>query len=292
VSSVIHHTEELGIGLNLLPSLRRNGLVYVVHLLIQHGADPAITDGQGFNTLHLAVHSHNPMLIAYLLSQQLPLSIDSEDSAGQTALQWACYQGDQYSVTLLIKAGADPNKADSSGLTAVHWAAVKGSVNCIAKVVEAGGDCLKKNNADMNPVDLARRQHSITAWTRAMETIGREADGRERKKTLNDKQTKIAIFAMPFITSFLIIKTLEILPWHTGLLLSAAEAFGMHHVVTKVLLDAKPSLGGTKGADAMQKSPYLVAILSMSIFWAGYDWLFTIVESESHLCHESGTFTN
>lgn len=261
----------------------RNGLTYVVHLLIQHGADPSLTDGQGFNTLHLAVHSHNPMLIAYLLSQQLPLSIDSEDSAGQTALQWACYQGDQISVSLLLKAGSDPNKSDTSGLTSVHWAAVKGSVGCIAKVVDAGGDCYKKNNQEMNPIDLARRQHSINAWNRAMESIGRQIDGKPKKKTLNEKHTKYAIFVLPLITSFLFIKTLEILPWHTGIILSAAEIFGMHHIVTKVLLDAKPSLGGTKAGDAMQKSPYLVAILAASIFWVGYDWLFVIVESKYNI---------
>ena len=255
----------------------RNGNLYVVHLLILHGADPALADSQGFNALHLAVHSHNPMLLAYLLSQQLPFTVDSEDSAGQSALQWACYQGDQISVSLLLKAGADPNKADSAGLTSVHWAVVRGSVGCISKVVDAGGDCLKKNNSDMNPVDLARRQHSITAWQRAMDCSGREMDGRLKKRTLSDRQTRIAIFALPLVCSYLMLKTLETLPWHTGLVLAAAESFGMHHVITKVLLDAKPALGGTSGSDALQKSPYLVALLSSSIFWVGYDWLAVLV---------------
>lgn len=217
------------------------------------------------------------MLVAYLLSQQLPITVDSEDSAGQTSLQWAAYQGDQLSVALLLKAGADPNKADSSGLTAVHWAAVKGSVGCIAKIVDAGGDCLKKNAAQMSPVDLARRQHSITAWQRAMESIGREVDGSKRKKPLNEKNTRLAIFLAPLLTSYLILTTLSTLPWHTGLVLSAAEAYGMHHVITRVLLDAKPGLGGTKAGDALQKSPYLVALLSTSIFWVGYAWLTTLV---------------
>ena len=266
-------------GLQILIRKSRNGNLYVVHLLILHGADPALADSQGFTTLHLAVHSHNPMLLAYLLSQQLPLTIDNEDSAGQTALQWACYQGDQLSVTLLLKAGADPNKSDSSGLTAVHWAAVRGSVGCISKVVDAGGDCLKKDNSDMNPVDLARRQHSLPALQRAMESSGREIDGRRKKRTLSDRQTKIAIFVLPLLCSYLILQTLQILPWHTGMILAAAESFGMHHIITKVLLDAKPALGGTPGNDALQKSPYLVALLSSSIFWVGYDWLFKLVTS-------------
>lgn len=270
----------------------RNGNLYVVHLLIQHGADPGLSDGQGFNTLHLAVHSHNPMLLAYLLSQQLPLSVDSEDSAGQTSLQWACFQGDQISVSLLLKAGADPNKADASGLTAVHWAAVKGSVGCIAKVVDAGGDCLKKNNSEMNPVDLARRQHSIAAWERAMESIGRLVDGRRRKKTLSEGQTKVAIFFLPLVTSYLILSTLSTLPWHTGLALSAAESYGMHHVITKVLLDAKPALGGTKGSDALQKSPYLVALLASSIFWVGYVWSTKIVITTSQHAYTNFVFAS
>lgn len=254
----------------------------MVHMLILHGADPALTDGQGFNTLHLAVHSHNPMLLAYLLSQQLPITIDSEDAAGQTGLQWACFQGDAISVSLLLKAGADPNKSDAAGLTSVHWAVVKGSVGCIAKVVEAGGDCLKKNNAELNPVDLARQQHSMPAWTKAMESIGRESDGKPKRKPLNDRQTKWAIFALPLLTSFMILKTLETLPWHTGCVLSTAEAYGMHHVITKVLLDGKASMGGTKGGDAIQKSPYLVAMLSSSIFWVGYVWMSTLV---SRMCN-------
>ena len=54
----------------------------------------------------------------------------------------------------------------------------------------------------------------------------------------------------------------------------------MHHVITRVLLDGKVNLGGTKGADALQKSPYLVAILASSIFWVGYDWLSIIVGRE------------
>lgn len=259
----------------------RNGNLYVVHLLILHGADPALTDGQGFNTLHLAVHSHNPMLLAYLLTQQLPFALDSEDSAGQTALQWACYQGDQISVSLLLQAGADPNRSDAAGLTAVHWASVKGSVGCIAKVVEAGGDCLKKNNADMNPVDLARKQRSIQAWHRAMESLGRDVDGRPKKRSMSDRTTKVAVFALPFVASYLILKTLELLPWHTAIVLSGAEVFGMHHIVTKVLLDGKPALGGTKQGEAMQKSPYLVALLSASIFWVAQDWTTAVVASES-----------
>lgn len=224
------------------------------------------------------------MLLAYMLSQQLPITVDSEDPQGQTPLQWACYQGDQLSVSLLLKAGADPNKSSQAGLTSVHWAVVKGSVGCIARVVEGGGDALKKDHSDMTPLDLARKQRSIQAWIKAMDSVGRDIDGKPKKSRLSDSQTKVAIFLTPFIGAFLILKTLEILPWHTGLLLSGAEAFGMNHVVTKVLLDGKPNLAGTKPGDALQKSPYLMAVLASSIFWVAQDWLTVIVSSELPEC--------
>lgn len=98
----------------------RNGHLYIVHLLISHGADPALTDAQGFDTFHLAIHSSSPMLITYLLTQQLPVATDATDRAGRTCLQWAAYQGDGISVDLMLKYGADPNKKDPGGLTALH----------------------------------------------------------------------------------------------------------------------------------------------------------------------------
>lgn len=38
-----------------------------MHLLMQHGADPNIRDGQGFNTLHLVTHSSAVMPLLYMV---------------------------------------------------------------------------------------------------------------------------------------------------------------------------------------------------------------------------------
>ena len=166
--------------------VRRNGHIGIVHLLILHGADPAHKDAQGFDTFHLSTHSSSPLLLLYLLSQQLPVATDTTDKAGRTCLHWACYQGDAISVELLLRFGADPNKADPDGLTALHWAVVKGNVGCITKVVEAGSDIWAKTKEGKTPMELARQLKSISAWQRSMSSLSREEDGRLRARVLNE----------------------------------------------------------------------------------------------------------
>ncbi|KAN0120574.1 Ankyrin repeat-containing domain protein, partial [Russula decolorans] len=47
----------------------RNGLVKVIDLLVQHGANPCIFDTEGYNCLHSATHSSNYWALLYLLCQ-------------------------------------------------------------------------------------------------------------------------------------------------------------------------------------------------------------------------------
>jgi ankyrin repeat protein len=103
----------------------RNGHVYIVHLLLQYGADPLLTDAQGFNVLHLATHSSNIMLILYLLHQP-NITPDLLDAQEHTAIMWAAYQGDALSVDVFLRWGADVKRRDNMGLSALHWAVVRG----------------------------------------------------------------------------------------------------------------------------------------------------------------------
>ena len=104
----------------------RNGHVYIVHLLLQYGGDPLLTDAQGFNVLHLATHSSNIMLILYLLHQP-NITPDLLDPQDHTPIMWAAYQGDALSVDVFLRWGTDVKKRDSLGLTALHWAVVRGT---------------------------------------------------------------------------------------------------------------------------------------------------------------------
>ncbi|KAH9988065.1 hypothetical protein BJV74DRAFT_839836 [Russula compacta] len=140
----------------------RNGYLYIIQLLIAHGADPSIKDTQGYNTLHLVTHSSSIMPLLYIIHQ--PISVDERDSAGHTALMWAAYQGDALSVEILLKHGANPNTRDDAGLTPLHWAVVRGN--------KKGAEIHAKDNEGRTVRDMAEG--------------GFTEDGSKRKKPLSE----------------------------------------------------------------------------------------------------------
>jgi hypothetical protein len=172
----------------------------------------------------------------------------------------------------LLKFGYNPNKQDPGGLSALHWAVVKGNVSCISKVVEAGGDVEIKTNEGQTPFELSKQLNSMPAWNRAMASVGRSPDGRPKKSPLSHRNTQFAVAVLPAMMLYLVFETFDILPWYTALPLAAAEFFGFHHVVTRVLLDT----GGRNSPgmdDRIIKSPYLAGLLGGSVLWVGHGWV-------------------
>ncbi|KAF9555669.1 zf-DHHC-domain-containing protein [Agrocybe pediades] len=101
--------------------------------------------------------------------------------------------------------------------------------------------------------------------------------GVKRGKPLSDRNTKIAIFIMPAIFFYLIFMTLTLLPWYTGILLSMAEFFGMHHIVTRVLLNKSTY------TDSVNQTPYFAGIICGSILWVVFCWVTRLVQdAQSH----------
>lgn len=271
-----HGAEVDALGGDLIASplqwAARNGHVYVQELLCSRGADPTITDSQGFNALHLTVHSSAVMPLVFMLQQPSlgsPEGLDSTDSQGHTALMWAAYQGDAISVDILLKHGADVHKRDGAGLTAMHWAVVKGNRLCIRLLADAKADLLAKEDSGKTPRDMAMELKSIGAYRKALADIGFEEDGRRKHRTFGastDRSAKLAITVVPFAALGFIFATFAALPWYTAAPFAAAEFFGMHHIVTRVILDPQEH-------DFLQRSSYFLAIVSGSIAWVGWEWV-------------------
>ncbi|SNX86198.1 related to AKR1 - ankyrin repeat-containing protein [Melanopsichium pennsylvanicum] len=249
----------------------RNGHVYVLELLCSRGADPTITDSQGFNALHLTVHSSAVMPLVFMLQQpslSSPEGLDSTDSQGHTALMWAAYQGDAISVDILLKHGSDVHKKDGAGLTAMHWAVVKGNRLCIRLLADAKADLLAKEDSGKTPRDMAIELKSIGAYRKALADIGLEEDGRRKQRTFgasSDRTARLAVMVVPFAALGFIFATFASLPWYTAAPFVMAEFFGMHHIVTRVILDPMEH-------DFLQRSNYFLAIVSGSIAWVGWQW--------------------
>jgi ankyrin repeat protein len=248
----------------------RNGHLYILQVLISYNADPTICDQQGFNTLHLVTHSSVIMALLYILHQ--PIAVDSPDAQGHTSLMWAAYQGDALSVELLLKHGASITSKDHTGLTALHWAVVRGNKVCIRKLVEAGADLNARDENGKTPREMAIELKSISAYKRALEEGGMSEDGHRKSKPLNDRNTKAAILILPAFFFFLIFNTFSILPWFTAIPLAFAEFFGMHHIVTRVLLNHK------NYTENLTHSPYFSGIILGTMWWIAYCWITRLVK--------------
>jgi hypothetical protein len=148
---------------------------YVVDLLLKHGADPLLTDDQGFNLLHSATLDGNVFQIALLLHQDIP--VDIQDTQGHTSLMWAAYKGYGAVIDLLLRWGANVYARDDQGFTALHWALVKGAQHPIFKLVEYGSDRFAENNEGKTPAVVAKEMNASRQWRMALWECGYNPDG-------------------------------------------------------------------------------------------------------------------
>jgi len=78
------------------------------------------------------------------------------DTDGWTALMWAAWSGFPVVAEKLIAAGADIEKADRRGHTALMIAAMRGKVAVVTLLVENGADKTKRNADGKTAADIAR----------------------------------------------------------------------------------------------------------------------------------------
>lgn len=149
---------------------------YTVNLLLQHGADPLITDVQGYNILHLATFESNILSVVLLLHQNI--DVDIPDTHGHTCLMWAAYKGYPAHVDLFLRWGANVHATDETGFTALHWALVKGSQGCIQKLIEYGSDRFAETSDGRPPSTLAAEMKTERMWQRALKETGYDEDAK------------------------------------------------------------------------------------------------------------------
>ena len=151
----------------------------IIQKLFARNADPSLQDVTGNTSLHLAVQlkqklisesvktgasNGSPFLASYhTCSQQTVQSIighgadvNAINNRGQTALWFACTDGQNNFVKVLLDAGADPNIADKYGDSCLH-AAINGQCNTetMQKMVDQGADVNVINKDGATPLLLA-----------------------------------------------------------------------------------------------------------------------------------------
>ncbi|XP_048340262.1 palmitoyltransferase ZDHHC13 isoform X4 [Sphaerodactylus townsendi] len=156
--------DQLGGDLNSTPLhwAIRQGHLSMVILLLKFGADPALIDGEGYSSLHLAVLFQHMPIIAYLISYGQ--SIDTTDHNGQTPLMLAAHKVLGLDPTrFLLKFNPSLNAVDNiEKNTALHCAIAAGNVSAVDLFLEAGSSLDIKNIKGDTPLDLAHQtQHRL-----------------------------------------------------------------------------------------------------------------------------------
>ncbi|KAK4135542.1 ankyrin [Trichocladium antarcticum] len=255
---------------------------YTVHLLLQHGADPLITDAQGYNTLHISTFNGNLLLIILLLHQGIP--VDVEDAYGHTGLMWSAYKGFPACVDVFLRWGASVHAKDEQGFTALHWALVKGSAGCIQKVIEYGADRFAKTTTGKTPSITARELNTAAAWHKALYECGYDEEGNPiipswpgATYLLKDRRgfTTKFFFLWPFVLVWVVLVIFAGMPVYAGFPIGLLAAYTIQWVGRQVLAYAPPDMR------QFEKTPWMTGIFAASLFFAGLNWLFTILPSTS-----------
>lgn len=221
---------------------------YLVHLLLESGADPLLTDNQGYNSLHLATFDGNVFLILLLLHQNIP--VDGPEPMGHTCLMWAAYKGYEACVDLYLRWGASVTATDAKGFTALHWALVKGSQPCIQKLIEYGSDRSQKTSEGKTPLVVATEMNSTAAWYRALDACGYDSQGDLKKLPFSHLSfirrpylIDRVFFLFPFPVLFIVLSIVSGTPVYFGLPVSLLLAYSAQLVGHKLLQWAPPGRG-------------------------------------------------
>ncbi|KAL6450958.1 AKR1 Palmitoyltransferase AKR1 [Candida maltosa Xu316] len=261
----------------------RNGLVYIVDYLITNSdADPNIRDAQNYNALHLAVHSSNIMLVTYLLlsccdqNSIKSVYIDEPDGSNRTALHWAAYQNDIYTINALLRFGADVSKVDDSLFIPLHWAFMKGYRSVLKTLVEAGSDIFVKNDQHKNSFDIATDMNCLDTWEKVLVECGRDPKNNwvPKKFWISAKVGKIITFLAPYV---LLPLSLNVLSVYQGFaipkfLLSVSIFGGGIYLLKSFVISTY-----IYDSNSLAKSPLLSGVFSATAFWSTLVWLYNML---------------
>ena len=124
----------------------------VSQLLIEHDADPNVADGKGITPLHLAASWNHKEVSQLLIEHGADPNV--ADGGGRTPLHWAARID---VMNLLIENGADPNVVENHGQTPLHQAAQRGLMKVVKLLIEHGADPNVTDENGLTPLHCAAR---------------------------------------------------------------------------------------------------------------------------------------
>lgn len=252
----------------------KSGLVYIVDALLQAGADPHITDSQGYNLLHTSVFSSNIMLVIYVLFFVVDGTddVDQPDPHFRTALQWAAYQSDTLTVENLLKFNANVKKADETGFTALHWGTVKGNMYVMDLLIKYGSDFFQTTNDGKNCFTIGKELYSIKSLEDALYKNGFDKNGFPMKRYFTPTAGKLITFFLPYVLLPAVLFIFAHVTFVVALLINTVILTLCGFALTRFVI---PSFLLSK-RNSVMKSPLLSGILSGTFTLCLFVWIIKI----------------
>lgn len=167
----------------------RAGHLGTVVLLMQHGADSTICDGDGLQCIHIAAQLGFAGIMAYFIAKGADMNC--QDRGGMTPLMWSAYRVTSLDPTrMLISLGASTAVQDNfHGNTALHWAIIARNSTAVSTLTTTGSNLGIRNNAGQTPYELLKGNRDMFLSDKVMEKI-EEVDKKSRPSALCDRITK------------------------------------------------------------------------------------------------------
>ena len=154
----------------------------MTQLLIEAGANPNLKSKDGNSAIHLAAITGKSRVLTELLKGEF--NIDLQNANGETPLSSAT-QADNTAdiISILLKAGANPNRFDNEKLAPIHYVAMSNDMELLDLLIEYGADVNAQAGSGLTPVIASTTSQDNEEMIRALvdkeaklETIG-ELDG-------------------------------------------------------------------------------------------------------------------
>jgi ankyrin repeat protein len=151
------HQVPTGYGHAARAGLRHNDFIAAAELLLDAGCEVNAADSHGCTPLHIAAGCGSSEMLDRFLklasSQETKARCNVPDEIGWTPLFWAASEGHEFSVALLLAAGADPCATDCNHRIPLHFAAEGGHLPCVRALLSDMQQRTKATAADLHVPD-------------------------------------------------------------------------------------------------------------------------------------------
>ncbi|XP_013776131.2 palmitoyltransferase ZDHHC17-like [Limulus polyphemus] len=246
----------------------RQGHLPMVVLLMQHGGDPSLLDGEGCSCLHLAAQFAHTAIVAYLIAKGQ--DINMVDRNGMTPLMWAAYRVTTNDPTrLLLTMGASLTMTDRYHQnTPLHWAVFARNQNAVSLLLKAGANIFAKNAQGDTPRMMALRLKATWMAKRIQEA--------EAEKELTHKHFFIRLFKDKTVRYWSMLGCPFIVFYMIGAILDCDETYlvklGILFILCCAICFTGRLMFDDRALNVLPMAVYLSTKFWMYITWFTYFW--------------------